>query len=128
MLLVSFADAFASIALAVSAQMGGPFASARILDPGTPVMDDGGSIVEPGTPVSRTCSVQIDVATDSMRADAGFVQGDARFMILAGTLSGSVGTDARVEVLDGTHAGLWMVSSLERDPAGIGWVGRGRRG
>jgi hypothetical protein len=118
---------FADLARAVSAQLGGPFADAKILSAGTPTYDDGGSIEDPGTPSERTCSVQVDLITDAMR-NGGFVQGDARFLILAGTLSGGLTTDERVQVLAGPHAGLWLVSELERDPAGIGWVGRGRRG
>ncbi|MGV3481502.1 MAG: hypothetical protein ACO1O3_16260 [Sphingobium sp.] len=120
--------AFAGIARAVSARMDGPFADAVILDAGAPSFDEGGSIAGPGTPAERACSVQIDLIADAMRGDAGFAQGDARFLILSAGLDGAVGTDARVRVLAGPHAGLWTVSALEADPAGIGWVGRGRHG
>lgn len=118
--------AFAQIALAVSAQMGGPFHDARILNAGNPTVDDGGSITDPGTPTVRACSVQIDI--DAIRSTEGYEDGTARFLILSATLTGAVNTDERVEVLAGPHAGLWMVSELDRDPAGIGWAGKGRRG
>lgn len=124
---MTFADAFANIATAFAGQFGAPFADGKILSAGTAVFDDGGSIVTPGTPTERTCKVQIDISTDSMRQDAGFVQGDARFMILKSGLAGTLSTDERIQVLSGPHAGTWMVSALELDPAGIGWTGRGRR-
>ncbi|MYL97064.1 hypothetical protein GR702_04660 [Novosphingobium sp. FGD1] len=52
---------------------------------------------------------------------------DVRFVVLAATFTGPLGTDAEVEVLAGPFAGMWSVSSLERDPVAAGWVGVGRR-
>lgn len=121
------ADAFANIVLAFSAALGGPFHSGRVVDQAPLQYDDGGSIVGGGGPLYRACSVQIDVATTDMRADPNFVQTDVRFIVLAATLQGGLGTDAEIEVLDGPFAGTWTVSSLERDPVAAGWVGTGRR-
>ncbi|MFT4056181.1 MAG: hypothetical protein QM681_16880 [Novosphingobium sp.] len=120
-------QAFADIGLAFSAAFGGPYHAARVIDQVAPVYDDGGSITTPGGVEYRPCSVQIDVATTAMRQDAGFVEGSVRFIVLAATLTGSLGTDAEVEVLAGPFAGTWSVSSLERDPVAAGWVGVGRR-
>jgi hypothetical protein len=120
--------AFADIGLAFSAVFGGSYHDARTIEQTAPVHDDGGSIISPGGVEHRPCSVQIDTATQAMRESPNFVQTDVRFIVLAATLTGSLGTDAMIEVLTGPHAGLWSVSSLERDPVAAGWVGTGRRG
>ncbi|MET0364724.1 MAG: hypothetical protein ABW169_08715 [Sphingobium sp.] len=125
---MTLADTFADIGLAFSSAFGGPFHDARVIDQTAPVYDDGGSIIEPGGPVYCPCSVQIDVATTDMRQAGGFVQTAVRFIVLAATLDGVLGTDAEVEVLAGPFDGLWSVSRLERDPVAAGWVGIGRRG
>lgn len=121
-------QAIADIGLAFSAAFGGPFHAARVVDQVAPVYDDGGSIITPGGVDYRACNVQIDVATTAMRAAEGFVDTDARFIVLSATLTGPLGTDAEVEVLGGPFAGMWSVSSLERDPVAAGYVGVGRRG
>ncbi|WP_313437274.1 hypothetical protein [Novosphingobium sp.] len=120
-------QAFADIGLAFSQVLGGPYHSAQTIEQTDPVYDDGGSIVSPGGVVHRACSVQIDVATQAMRQADGFVDTDVRFIVLAATLAGSLGTEARIEVLEGPFAGTWSVSSLERDPVAAGWVGTGRK-
>jgi hypothetical protein len=122
---VSLAAAFENIALGFSAALGGPYQAATVTWPGTPVLDDGGSIATPGTPVTADCSVQVDVAGERMRAEAGFSERD-RMMVFIG-LAPELTTDATVTVLDGPDAGRWSVQSCERDPAAIGWVARGRR-
>jgi len=119
---------FADIGRAFSAAFGGPFHDARVIDQTEPVYDDGGSIIDPGGVVYRPCSVQIDVATTDMRQAEGFVQTDVRFIVLAATLDGVLGTDAEIEVLAGPFVGVWSVSRLERDPVAAGWVGTGRHG
>jgi hypothetical protein len=119
--------AFASLAQSMSAAFGAPFYAGVVISQADPVTDDGGSISTPGTPLERGCSVQIDVATEAMRRSDGYSDGDVRFIILAATLDGGLDTDASVEVAAGPFAGSWLVSSIERDPAGIGWVGKGRR-
>lgn len=126
--MVSLPDAFAGIALGFSSLVCGPYHPGRIIDHGQVQYDDAGDVI-PGTggPVYRDCSVQIDLATEAMRQDSGYAEGDMRCMILASTLRGTLNTDAVVEVLEGPHVGIWHVSSLSRDPAGIGWTGRGRR-
>lgn len=121
-------QAFADIGLAFSAAFGGPYHDARTIEQTAPVYDDGGSIITPGGVEYRTCSVQIDMATQAMRDSPNFVQTDVRFIVLSATLAGTLGTDAMIEVLAGPHAGLWSVSSLERDPVAAGWVGTGRQG
>ncbi|MDF0543337.1 hypothetical protein PX699_13345 [Sphingobium sp. H39-3-25] len=120
------AAAFSEIAMGFSALLGAPYWPARIIDQADVVFDAGGSIVSSGEPVMRTCQVQVDAATDAMRGQDGFVEGDRRMLVLAGSLSGVITTDARIEVLSGPFAGLWMVESVARDPASIGWELRGR--
>ncbi|BAK66885.1 hypothetical protein SLG_22100 [Sphingobium sp. SYK-6] len=124
---MSLADAFAGIGAAFSSALGGPFHAARVIGETDAVYDTGGSIVTPGTVSYRDCSCQIDIATDEMRRDGSYVDRDVRFIVLSASLTGNLGTEARIEVLDGPHAGTWLVSSLERDPVAIGWVGRGRK-
>ncbi len=125
---MDIAAAFSDIGLAFSGVFGGPFHDGRTVEQVAPVYDDGGSIVTPGGVAHRTCSVQIDSATQAMRASPSFVEGSMRFIILADTLTGSLNTEARIEVLAGPFVGVWMVSSIERDPIAAGWVGTGRRG
>ncbi|RVT93698.1 hypothetical protein [Sphingomonas crocodyli] len=118
---------FAGIAQQISAVFGGPYHPAQVITFTDAVYDAGGSIVSPGVEVRRDCQVQFDAATEAMRAE-GFADGDVRFLILAATLSGSIDTDAQVEVLEGPFAGVWRVSQLERDPMSVYHSGRGRRG
>lgn len=120
--------AFAGIALGFSGVLGGPFHAARVIEHIDAVYDDGGSIITPGGTTFRACQVQIDVATQAMRQAPNFVDTDVRVIILAATLTGSLNTEAMVEVSAGPFAGMWSVSSLERDPAALGWIGTGRRG
>lgn len=125
---MDLAAAFGEIGTAFSSMFGGPFHSARTAEQTAAVYDDGGSIISPGSVVHRPCMVQIDTATQAMRESPGFVDTDVRFIVLASTLTGSLGTEARIEVMDGPHAGVWSVEQIERDPVAAGWVGRGRRG
>jgi len=118
---------FAGIATGISAAFGGPYVPGAVLDVTGAVYDDGGSITTPGTLTSRACQVQIDIATEAMRQSEGFAEGDCRFFILAATLTGSLDTDARIEVLAGPNTGEWLVSAIERDPMGAYYAGRGRR-
>ncbi|GAA4827448.1 hypothetical protein GCM10023232_27190 [Sphingosinicella ginsenosidimutans] len=122
-----FPQAFADIATAFSAAGLGAFHDAEARWPGTPVMDDGGSIVTPGTPVVKTCQVQVDQATEAMRASEGFADGDMRMLVLAATLDGALDTAATIEVLAGPHQGTWMVAAVSRDPCGVYFECRGRR-
>lgn len=124
---MDLAAAFGEIGLAFSGAFGGPFHDARTIEQTDPVYDAGGSIVTPGGVTHRSCSVQIDVANTDMRQTEGFVQTDVRFIVLAATLSGSLGTEARIEVLSGPFSGIWGVDGLERDPVAAGWVGTGRK-
>lgn len=125
---MDLAAAIADIGLGFSALMGGPYHDARTIEQTAAVYDDGGSIISPGGVAHRTCAVQVDTATQAMRSAPDFVQTDVRFIVLTATLDGVLGTEARIEVLEGPHAGIWTVSSLERDPVAAGWVGTGRKG
>lgn len=124
---MTIAQAFANIALGFSRAGLGAFYDAKAKWPGTPVMDTGGSIVTPGTPVEKDCSVQVDYVTEAMRSADGFTEKDMRLLVLASTLDGNLDTDARIEVLDGPHAGTWMLASCDRDPCGVYWECRGRK-
>ena len=121
------AERFAGIARAVSARFDGPYHDAVLRWPGVPVTDDGGSIVEPGTPVEFPCSAQIDVVTEAMRGEAGYTDTDMRVLILAPGLGRAVDTDATVELLAGPHAGTWSIAGQSLDTMGFAFDGRGRR-
>lgn len=125
---MDLAAAYSGIALKVSSAFGGPYVAGKVIDQTAATYDDGGSIADPGVVVERDCMVQTDVATEAMRQSEGYAEGDARFLILSATLAGALDTDATVQVLDGPLAGTWLVSAIERDPMGIYWQGRGRRG
>lgn len=116
---------FAALAGRLSQAMGGPYHAAIVHTSTAPVTDDGGSIVTPGQPIQRPCMCQVDTATDAMRQDVGFVQGDARLLVLG--VAGTIGTDAEVEVSDGPGAGRYSIQAVTRDTAGFGWDCRGRR-
>lgn len=124
---MSVADAFADIALAFSAATGSGFHDALAKWPGTATHDTGGSIQTPGTPIEKTCSVQVDAATETMRSEEGYRDKDMRLLVLAATLDGDLDSDATIEVLGGPHEGAWMVASVDRDPAGVYFECRGRR-
>lgn len=124
---MTLATAFAALAEKVAAATGAPFWDGQVVDQATPgAYDDYGNFVPGSPPTRRNCRVQIDSADWAMRQGKDFVEGMVRFIVLAATLDGGMGTDATVEVLDGPHAGQWLVSSIERDPAAIGFVGRGK--
>lgn len=115
------------MALAFSQAMGAPYHAAVARWPGTPVVDDGGSIVTPGTPVAKDCRVQVDVATEAMRSAEGFKDTDVRLLVLAASLDGLLDTQAQIEVTEGPNAGVYSLQSASTDPAGIAWDCRGRR-
>ncbi len=123
---MSIAQAFASIAQGFSAVGLGAFYDAKAKWPGTPTTDVGGSITAPGTPVEKSCSVQVDYVTESMRLADNFTEKDMRLLVLAATLDGDLDTGASIEVLAGPHAGLWSLASCDRDPCGVYWECRGR--
>ena len=125
--MLNLASIYATKAMAISAQLGGPYHSARIVDFAQPVFDSGGSIVTPGARQERACMAQVDAATQAMRAAEGFTESDMRIMVLASGLFGEITTDSRVEIIEGPHVGNWLVASVSRDPLGIYWELRGRR-
>lgn len=131
---MSLAQAFAGIAGGFSAAFGVPYHAGFVIRHMDAVYDDGGSIITPGGVDRASCQVQIDSVDERMRPEA-WTDKDYRFLILSASLgegdqSGAIpdlDTDATIEVPAGDMAGSWMVSSLQKDPAGIGYVGRGRR-
>lgn len=125
---MSLASAFAGIAAGVSSAVGGPYADALVLSRGQPEYDEGGDVVpNTGGPSQRGCKVQFTSCTEAMVQADGYTAKDMRLLILAGTLNGGVGTEDRIKVDTGHYAGVWLVQSVDRDSAGIGWELRGRR-
>ncbi len=122
-----FAEAFAGIATQISASFGGPYHDSIAHWPGVPVIDDGGSIVAPGTPIALPCQAQVDTVTEAMRAEVGFTDRDVRLLVLTSTLAGELDTAATVEVEAGPGAGRYALQSVVRDPLGVTWDCRGRR-
>lgn len=118
--------AFAELAATVGAAMGAPFYDGLIISQATPgSYDDNGVFVPGSPPTERACQVQIDSADWAMRQASDFVEGMVRFIVLSASLTGTLDTDAEITITSGPHAGRWLVSSLQRDPASIGYVGRG---
>lgn len=116
--------AFAQIAGAVSEAVGGPFHPAILHYPGEPVMDDGGSIVDPGTPSQVPCRAQVDAVTEDMRLDADFLARDVRLLILGPVM---LTTEPELEITEGPFAGQrYSIRAVSRDPLGLGWECRGR--
>ena len=115
--------AFASLANGFAARFGAPFVDAVAKWPGTPVKDAGGSITTPGTPVQYPCRVQFDAATQAMRQAEGFLETDARILVLTASLEVTLDTEARI-IADGA---TWALLSCQRDAAGIGYECRGRK-
>lgn len=125
--MTELADAFAEIAGMVGEVFGSPYYDGAVISQATPGHDDDDGNWVPGDPATeRPCKVQIDALDERMRPE-GWTDKDFRFIILAASLTGSIDTDATVMVALGPFAGEWLVSSLEMDPAAIGWVGKGRR-
>lgn len=124
---MTFGHTFANLATGFAARVGGPFVDAVATWDGVPVKDDGGSIITPASPIRKSCQAQFDAPTQTMRTAEGFRETDARILVLASTLDGSLDTEARVVVATGQNGGTWELLSCTRDPAGIGYECRGRR-
>lgn len=120
---MNLAQAFANMACAVAA----PFVDAVAVWPGDPVTDNGGSIIEPGTPAEHDCKAQFDAPTQAMRAAEGFKQTDVRILVLSASIAVPLDTEARIVVASGPNAGTWSLLSCQRDAAGIGFECAGRR-
>lgn len=116
---------FANLATGFAAQFGAPFEDASATWPGTATFDAGGSITTAGTPTSHACKAQFDAPTQAMRAAEGFMETDARVIVLA--FAATLDTKAQITVASGANAGTWQLLSVTRDPAGIGYEARGRR-
>jgi hypothetical protein len=128
---MSFAGAFAHIANGFSSLAGGPYWDGVVLVDGSPGHYDDDGVFVPGQPASEIpCRVQIDSASEAWRAQAGYTDRDYRFLILSSGLTVTLNTDARVKVTDPAaptdFQAEWVVSALQRDPAAIGWAGKGR--
>lgn len=118
-------QAFAEIAGLVSVAVGGPYADAKLLYPGTPIYDDGGAIITPGVPYEVDCKAQVDVVTEEMRADAGYLAKDVRLLILA---DGEPDTTPDIRIETGKFAGnTYNLHSADRDTLGFGWQCRARK-
>jgi hypothetical protein len=111
----------------VSSRYGGPFHAGRLVWQGEAVKDEGGSIITPGVPEEHACTVQVDSVTEAMRAEAGYTDKDVRLIILAPGLGRGVDTDAALTVLEGPHAGNWMIAGQSLDTLAFAYDGRGRR-
>jgi len=116
---------FANLATGFAAQFGAPFEDVSATWPGTATFDTGGSITAAGTPVSLACKAQFDAPSQAMRATEGFMETDARIIVLA--FSATLDTKARIVVASGANAGTWELLSVVRDPAGIGYECRARK-
>jgi hypothetical protein len=85
--------------------------------------DDGmGGGSDPGFAAGEAVKVQIDAATQAMRASEGFVETDQRILVLAHGVS-TIDTDCELAA-GGTR---WMVATVATDPAGSYYELRGRR-
>lgn len=122
-----FDQIFADLAIGFSGAFGGPYIDATAVWPGTPVYDDGGSIVTPGTPVELPLKCQFDDTTLAMRQAEGFQQTDVRILVLAASISAPITTEASIVVASGDRAGTWSLLSARRDPVGIGYECQGRK-
>ena len=118
---------YADLALAFSEQFGAPFGPAVAVWPGTATYDAGGSITAPGTPISLPCKAQFDAPTQAMRQAEGFLETDARIIVLAASLAATLDQSAQIDVASGPNAGSWALLTVTRDPAGIGYECRGRK-
>jgi hypothetical protein len=123
---MDLARAFAGIATMASQAFGGPYFAARLIRYTDPVTDDGGSIIEPATPVYRGCLAQVDVMSEAMRAQQGFAERDVRILILQASMTGGLDSDQSIEILAGPNAGTYSIQSVGADPVAIGWEVRGR--
>lgn len=123
---MSVPTAFARVAAAFSRAGLAPYYDSIARWPGVPVLDDGGSIVEPGSPVGLSCMCQVDAVTEGMRAEAGFAEKDVALLVLVATLEVPLDTDATVEVTAGPGAGSYSVQSVGLDAMGSHYVCRGR--
>lgn len=132
--MINLPAAFASIASKVTAGFGAPFWSGAVLFDGTPgdYGDDG--VFVPGSPPTEyACMVQIDGASEYMKAVEGFADKEVQMIILRASLSTDLNltTDTKVRVDDvkapPMFLGTWLTSTLTLDPAGIGWAGKGKR-
>lgn len=109
-----FDQLFANIATGFSEQFGGPFQAATARWQGAPTRDSGGSITTPGSPITKSCRVQVCAPADAMRADAGFIETDMRLVVLTASLDATLDTGARIIICKRQvrrHMGV-----AERDP------------
>ncbi|MES3042670.1 hypothetical protein [Sphingomonas faeni] len=123
---MSIPEAFAGVAVAFSAAGLGPYHASIARWPGTPIYDDGGSILTPGTPIARPCMCQVDAVDEKMRAQDGYVDKDVALLVLVATLAGALNTNATIEVTAGPNAGSYSVQSVSKDSMGSHWLCRGR--
>lgn len=121
---------FARIAQSMASALGAPFYAGKVIIDGVPGGYDDDGVFQPGSePSEIDCRCQIDSIDERARPE-GWTDKDYRFLLLSGDFDASLNSDAKVKVTDANAPAdfrvEWMVSSLQRDPAGIGWVGKGR--
>lgn len=130
--MIDLAAAFAEIANGFSSIAGAPYFDGAVIIDAQPGGYDDNGVFQPGQPPQQIpCRVQIDSLSEAMRAQAGFSDKEYRFIVLASGLGVALNADAKVTVTDAKapadFIGAWLVSSLQRDPAGIAWTGKGVR-
>lgn len=121
---MTFAGIFSNLATAFSGAFGGPYVDGVAKFPGAAVFDAGGSIITPAAQITFPCQVQVDSATEAMRADAGFLATDVRLIVLGLT---RLDATATIAIASGDHAGTWRLMSVQSDPVSIGYECRGRK-
>ena len=118
-----FDEAFAAIAAGFSDMAGGPFADAQAEWMTAAIYDDGGSITTPGYADLYPCKAQIDAPTQQMRAAEGFLETDARILVLASSIGKALDTNATVIACG--HR--WALLTCQRDAVDIGFECRARK-
>lgn len=120
---MDFAGVFAGLATAFP----GVWLDAEAKWPGSPTLDDGGSIIASGIAQTIPCKVQFDAVTEAMRSEADFTEKDVAILILRSGLERVIDDQALINVATGDNAGTWSLRSVQGDPAGIGYLCRGRK-
>lgn len=106
-----------------SAVGGGWWAASHIVETAA-TYDSGGSITTPGTASESECLAQVDLATQAMRLDTDFQETDVRLLVMGAAF---LSINDRVEMAAGPKTGtIYVLRSVLRDPAGVGWECRGR--
>lgn len=109
------AEAFAGI-------FGGFYLDASLYRPATFTDDGAGGGADPADPAPEAVKVQIDTATEAMRASDGFADGDVRILMLAHGVT-APNTDCEVEA----RGVRYSIQSVSNDPCISYYEMRGRK-